>query len=103
MAALGLTFKARTDDLRDSPALAVIDRLVRAGATVTAYDPTRKEPRPGISVATDPFDACRDASVLVVLTEWDELRWLDMGVVRSRMESPQIVDAWGIIEPAAAR
>lgn len=70
---------------------------------MTAYDPSQKEALPGIEVVTDPYDACSDASVLVVLTEWDELRWLDLGVVRTRMTSPQIVDARGVIEPAAAR
>ena len=103
VAAWGLTFKAGTDDLRDSPALAVIGRLVAAGAEVTAYDPTRRDPLPGLSVSSDPYDACEDASALVVLTEWDEFRWLDLGLVRSRMARPRIVDTRGLIEPAAAR
>ena len=103
VAAWGLTFKAGTDDLRDSPALAVIDRLAAAGAEVTAYDPTRRDPLPGMTIVTDPYDACEDASVLAVLTEWDQFRWLDLGSVRSRMASPRIVDTRGLIEPAAAR
>jgi UDPglucose 6-dehydrogenase len=103
VAAWGLTFKAGTDDLRDSPAVAVIERLAAAGAEVTAYDPTRRDPLPAMTVVADPYDACEDASVLAVLTEWDQFRWLDLGLVRSRMASPRIVDTRGLIEPAAAR
>ncbi|HET9072598.1 MAG TPA: UDP-glucose/GDP-mannose dehydrogenase family protein [Acidimicrobiales bacterium] len=103
VAAWGLTFKAGTDDLRESPALVVIGRLADAGATVAAYDPTRKEPLPGMEVVADPYDACEAADVLVVLTEWDEFRWLDLGIVRSRMAAAHIVDTRGLIEPAAAR
>ncbi len=103
VAAWGLTFKAGTDDLRDSPALAVIDRLGAAGAVVRAYDPTRRDPLPGVEVVADPYEACEDASVLAVLTEWDQFRWLDLGSVRSRMARPRIVDTRGLIEPAAAR
>jgi UDPglucose 6-dehydrogenase len=103
VAVWGLSFKARTDDLRDSPALAVVERLVKAGAAVTAYDPTRTDPLPDMQIVTDPYDACDDAEVLVVLTEWDEFRWLDLGVVRTRMAAPRIVDARGVIDPPAAR
>jgi UDPglucose 6-dehydrogenase len=103
VAVWGLAFKARTDDLRDSPAIEVIRRLVKAGACVRAYDPTRTEPLPDMEVTTDPYDACEDAEVLVVLTEWDEFRWLDLGVVRTRMASPRIVDARALLDPAAAR
>jgi UDPglucose 6-dehydrogenase len=103
VAAWGLTFKARTDDLRDSPALAVISRLVDAGAKVAAYDPTVAKNLEGMVICSDPYDACDDAEVLVVLTEWDEFRWLDLGIVRTHMAHPRIVDARNIIEPAAAR
>jgi UDPglucose 6-dehydrogenase len=103
IAVWGLTFKARTDDLRDSPALQVIERLVKAGASVRAYDPTRTEPLPDMDVVTDPYDVCDDAEVLVLLTEWDEFRWLDLGIVRTRMASPRLVDTRNLIEPAAAR
>jgi UDPglucose 6-dehydrogenase len=103
VAVWGLTFKARTDDLRYSPSLEVIERLVTAGATVRAYDPTRTAPLPGIDVATDPYDACDEAEVLVILTEWDEFRWLDLGLVRARMAKPRVFDARAVIEPAAAR
>ena len=103
VAVWGLTFKARTDDLRDSPALEVIARLVKAGAQVRAYDPTRTAPLEGIELALDAYAACEEAEVLVILTEWDEFRWLDLGMVRTRMAAARIFDARAVIEPAAAR
>ena len=103
VAAWGLTFKAGTDDRRHSPAIAIINRLTRAGATVRAYDPTVREPLPGMDVHPEPYGACRDASVLTILTEWDELRWLDFGKISSLMASPCIVDARNLLDPAAMR
>jgi UDPglucose 6-dehydrogenase len=103
VAVWGLTFKARTDDLRDSPALEVVERLMKRGADVHAYDPTVNEPLPGMTTHPDPYEACTDAKALVILTEWDEFRWLDLAQVRTRMDGHCIVDARNILEPAAAR
>ena len=103
IAVWGLTFKARTDDLRASPSLHVIERLVKAGATIQAYDPTVTTQLPDMTTTTDPYAACEDASVLVILTEWDEFRWLDLGMARVRMAAPSIVDGRNLIDPAAAR
>ena len=81
----GLTFKARTDDLRESPSIAIIERLLAKGAKVQAHDPTVDGPKPGlpdgIEVCADPYAAAEGADVLVVLTEWDDYRWLDAGRV----------------------
>lgn len=103
VAVWGLTFKAKTDDLRDSPSLYVIERLVKEGAQVTAYDPTVTKPLPDISVTTDPYDACNEADVLAVLTEWDEFKAFDLGVVRTRMAKPTIVDGRNLLEPGAVK
>ena len=103
VAAWGLTFKAATDDRRHSPAIAIINRLTRAGATVRAYDPTVRQPLPGMTVHQEPYGACRDASVLTILTEWEELRWLDFDKISSLMASPRIVDARNLLDPAAIR
>jgi len=143
---LGLTFKANTDDLRDSPALAVVARLLEEGAVVAAYDPAAgerapaalaarlpdrreivlaeapvlagsrpdpdveapPEPHPGVasprlSIAADPYDACREAAVVAVLTEWDEFRWLDFDRVKVLMAAPAVVDARNLLDPAALR
>ncbi len=99
----GLTFKAGTDDRRHSPAVAIAEGLSAARASVRAYDPTVRQPLPGLQVCLEPYGACRDASVLVVLTEWDELRGLDFDKVRSLMTSPRIVDARNLLDPAAMR
>jgi UDPglucose 6-dehydrogenase len=102
VAVWGLTFKARTDDLRDSPALAIIGRLTAAGATVQAYDPTVNGPKPGlpedITIAADPYTACKGAHVLAVLTEWDEFRWLEVGQVAEAMAGRAIVDARNLLD-----
>ena len=101
VAVWGLTFKARTDDLRDSPSLAIIQRLIAAGATVQAFDPTVTGPRPGlptdITIADTPYAACTGADVLAVLTEWDEFRWLDIEQVGSAMNRRSVVDARNIL------
>jgi UDPglucose 6-dehydrogenase len=103
----GLTFKANTNDLRDSPAIEVARRLVGDGMAVRAYDPMGGESAtdlvPGLEVVTDPYEACTDADVLVVLTEWDEFRWVDFTRVADLMAARSIVDARNLLDPSAMR
>jgi len=101
--AWGLTFKARTDDLRDSPALEVIARLRAKGARVKAFDPAVTRPLDGIEVCADPYAACDGAAALVVLTEWDEFRRLDFTKVAGLLTEPRVVDARNLLDPAALR
>jgi UDPglucose 6-dehydrogenase len=101
VAAWGLAFKARTDDIRDSPALEVIRRLRSRGATVRAYDPAVHAPIEGVEVCADPYAACEDADVLVVLTEWDEFRWLDLDKVAAAMKGRAIVDSRNVLDRSA--
>jgi UDPglucose 6-dehydrogenase len=106
--AWGLAFKANTDDLRDSPAVFVAEQLLAEGAHVCAYDPAARESAasrlPGIEIATDAYAAAADASVLVLLTEWDEFRWLDLDRVHESMQPPRaVVDARNLLDPAAMR
>jgi UDPglucose 6-dehydrogenase len=105
VAVWGLTFKARTDDLRESPSLAVAAELAARGAKVRAYDPTVHRPIPGsdIDVCADPFIACDGAVVLAVLTEWDEFRWLDLERVGEAMAARAIVDARNLLDRSAAK
>jgi UDPglucose 6-dehydrogenase len=103
VAVWGLTFKARTDDTRRSPSIEVIDRLRARGAKVRAYDPAAKETPEGVERAADPYAACEGADVLAVLTEWDELRWVDFEKVAGLMRSPMIVDCRNLLDPAAVR
>jgi UDPglucose 6-dehydrogenase len=102
IAVWGLTFKARTDDLRESPSLAVIGRLEAAGATVKAHDPTVSGPKAGlpdgITICDDPYAACEGADVLVVLTEWDDYRWLDASKVAAVMTRHAVVDARNLLD-----
>ena len=101
--AWGLTFKARTDDVRDSPAIKVLQRLRDRGAKVRAYDPAVKEPIDGIDVVDDPYAACAGAEVLVVLTEWDEFKWLDFDKVAEEMNARRIVDARNLLDRGVLR
>jgi UDPglucose 6-dehydrogenase len=106
--AWGLTFKANTDDLRDSPALVVCRRLLDEGAVVRAYDPAAGETAaallPGLEVVADPYEAVAGASLLALLTEWDAFRWLDFARVADAMSAPRaLVDARNLLDPAAMR
>ena len=102
--AWGITFKARTDDPRESPSLEVVRRLQDRGASVRAYDPAASPAGlDDITRLDDPYAVCEGADVLVVLTEWDDFRWLDLDKVRSLMASPRIVDARNLLDPAVAR
>jgi UDPglucose 6-dehydrogenase len=106
IAVWGLTFKAGTDDLRDSPALEVIRRLLERGASVRAYDPTVQDRLPDhlsslvVEVCPDAYAACDGAAVLTVLTEWDEFRWVNFDKVAELMSHPSIVDARNLLDPA---
>jgi UDPglucose 6-dehydrogenase len=104
----GLTFKANTDDLRDSPAVVVCRRLLEEGARVRAYDPAAGEAAgallPGLDVVADAYEAVGDAQLLALLTEWDEFRWLDFSRVADAMVAPHaLVDARNLLDPVAMR
>lgn len=101
IAVWGLTFKARTDDLRESPSLGIIERLATKGALVKAFDPTVSHELAHMETVRDPYAACEGASVLAVLTEWDEFRWLDFEKVAGLMADQKIVDARNLLDRAA--
>jgi UDPglucose 6-dehydrogenase len=101
VAVWGLTFKARTDDTRESPALRIVSLLAGHGAEVQAYDPAIKGPVGGVVPAADPYSVCDGARVLAVLTEWDDFRWLDFDKVAGLMETPRLVDARNLLDRAA--
>jgi UDPglucose 6-dehydrogenase len=109
VAVWGLTFKANTDDRRDSPSLQISHRLAGLGAVVQAFDPTVDaaaevpDDLAGLTLRADPYDAVAGARALVVLTEWDEFRWLDFARVLAAMAQPQIIDARNLLDPAAVR
>ncbi|MEO6121370.1 MAG: UDP-glucose/GDP-mannose dehydrogenase family protein [Acidimicrobiales bacterium] len=103
VAVWGLAFKARTDDVRFSPALEVIRRLQARGAVVRAFDPAATTDIAGVELCGDPYAACEGADVLVVLTEWEEFAALDLDKVKAAMRSPTIVDARNLLDADLAR
>lgn len=104
VAVWGLTFKAFTDDLRDSPAVEIVGRLVAAGADVCAYDPEVAKDTvmgAGVEVVDDPYAACVGADALVVLTEWPEFGRLDLDRVADALAAPRIVDTRNVVDRTA--
>lgn len=104
---LGLSFKPETDDMRESPAIDIIHKLIEGGSTVRAYDPVAMDESKhyisGVEYAVDEYDAIRDADVMVIVTEWNQFRALDMEKVRSLLKSPKIADLRNVYEPADMR
>jgi UDPglucose 6-dehydrogenase len=107
IAILGLAFKPETDDIREAPALKIIEDLLSGGAKVRAYDPaaieTARRILPGIEYCEDEYEAARGSDVLVVVTEWNQFRRLDMPRLKEVMREPNIVDLRNIYEPETMR
>lgn len=103
--AWGIAFKPNTDDVRDSPALAVIRDLLGRGARVRAYDPVVGEglTPAGVERAPGAIEAAEGADALLLLTEWNEFRWLDFARVRDVMARPVVVDARNFLDPHLLR
>ncbi|GGG49909.1 UDP-glucose 6-dehydrogenase [Caldovatus sediminis] len=109
IAVLGLTFKPETDDMRDAPSLAVVPRLVEAGARLRAFDPAGMEnarallPAAGIEYAAGALEAAQGADALVLLTEWNEFRALSPDRLRAAMRGDVVLDLRNVWDPAAMR
>jgi UDPglucose 6-dehydrogenase len=104
---LGLSFKPETDDMRESPATDIINQLVKRGAKVKAFDPVAMEEAkhvlPDIEYAHDEYDAITGADMLVIITEWNQFRALDMEKVKQLLKSPKIADLRNVYEPEDMR
>lgn len=104
VAVLGLTFKPNTDDMRDSPAIAVIQTLQDGGAKVKAYDPEGTEQAKlvleNVEYCSGPYQAIEGADALAIVTEWDEFRALDLARVKSLLNEPVLIDLRNIYTPA---
>lgn len=101
IASWGLTFKALTDDLRDSPAVEIVTRLLADGASVSVFDPTVTVAPKGldaITVSASPLEACAGADVIAVLTEWDDFRWVSPTDAAGAVSVKQIVDARNLLD-----
>jgi UDPglucose 6-dehydrogenase len=97
----GIAFKPNTDDSREAPAIAVIEKLLRLGATVSAYDPIARLPdglKGQVIVCTDPYDAVDQADVLILVTEWSEFRNADIKKLAARMKQRNIVDGRNVLD-----
>jgi UDPglucose 6-dehydrogenase len=104
VALLGLTFKPNTDDLREAPSLKIARSLEKRGARVVGYDPVAGKKAaallPGLKVAFDPYEALSGAHAAVVVTEWEEVRSLDLVRVAALMHHPKLlVDGRNVYEP----
>ena len=104
---LGLSFKPETDDMRESPAIEIVHSMIARGATVRAFDPVAMDEAKhfinGIEYASDEYDAIKDADALVIVTEWNQFRALDMEKVKSLLKAPKIADLRNIYEPSDMR
>jgi UDPglucose 6-dehydrogenase len=108
VALLGLTFKPNTDDLRESPAIAILDAMLAEGAKVNAFDPVAMAiaaltKRSGVRYCEDEYTTAEGADVLVVATEWNQFRALDTERLKSAMKAPVMVDLRNVYEPEAMR
>jgi len=103
IAVWGLAFKPRTDDIREAPALFLIDELQKLGAKIKAFDPVAEENAKktlkDIEYAQNPYNAIEGADALVICTEWDEFRDLDKEKIRSLLNNPNIIDGRNIYDP----
>jgi len=103
---LGLTFKPNTDDMRDAPSLAIIPALQDKGAKVQAFDPEGHEARQmlrDVDFKDDPYAVAEGADVLVIITEWDQFRALDLDRIKLLMNKPVLIDLRNIYKPADVR
>jgi UDPglucose 6-dehydrogenase len=107
IAILGVTFKPNTDDMRDAPSLTIVPALIGGGATVRVVDPQGRAEGlallPGVEWCDDPYTATADADAVVLLTEWNEFRALNLSDMARSMKSPRMVDLRNIYSKSAAR
>jgi UDPglucose 6-dehydrogenase len=104
---LGLSFKPETDDIRESPAVDIILELLSRGAAVQAFDPQAMENArkvlPTVSLCANEYDAAQGADALVIVTEWNQFRMLDLERIKSLLRRPVIADLRNIYDPVAMR
>lgn len=104
---LGLSFKPETDDLRDAPSVDILRALIERGAEVQAFDPAAMKHfgklLPEVRLVDDEYEACQDADALVIMTEWNQFRMLDLVRVKACLRQPVVVDLRNVYEPTAMR
>ena len=104
---LGLAFKPNTDDIRESPAMDIVQAMMEAGARVKAYDPAgmdnAREELPDVEYCADTYEVAEGSDALVILTEWNQFRKLDLSRIKGLLSSPKVVDLRNIYDPATMR
>jgi UDPglucose 6-dehydrogenase len=107
IAVLGLTFKPNTDDMRDAPALDIVPALQAEGAKVRAFDPEgmneAKHMLKDVQFATGPYDCVQNADAVVIITEWDQFRALDLDRIKDALKTPTLIDLRNIYRPEEMR
>lgn len=100
---LGLSFKPNTDDMRDAPSITIANELIKDGANVRAYDPIAMEEAasvmPGVEMIDNPYQMAEGCDLLMLITEWNEFRHLDLARVREVMKRPKLFDGRNIYDP----
>ncbi len=104
---LGLAFKPNTDDMREAPSIDIARMLAEAGVKVRAYDPVAVENArsilPDVAMFSDPYDMAKDTDALILITEWNEFKQLDLGRIRAGMKTPVLFDGRNVYDPAEVR
>ncbi|MBS1106349.1 MAG: UDP-glucose/GDP-mannose dehydrogenase family protein [Deltaproteobacteria bacterium] len=107
VAVLGLSFKPETDDMRDAPSVDILQKLQQRGATIRAFDPVAMtnaaRELPDVTLCKNEYEACENADALVLMTEWNQFRMLDLERVRTLLREPVVVDLRNVYDPAAMR
>jgi UDPglucose 6-dehydrogenase len=106
IAVWGLAFKPKTDDMREAPSLEILPELLKSGAKLRAFDPVAAENAKkilgtsNIEYVSSPYDAANGADILLILTEWDEFRAIDLSRIASSMKGKSVFDGRNIYQPA---
>lgn len=100
---LGLAFKPDTDDMRDAPSITIIELLQKDGASIKAYDPQARDNAEkifqNVNFCQDPYEVAKDCDLLIIVTEWNEFKEVNLKKIKSLMKSPKIIDARNIYDP----
>ena len=103
VAVLGLSFKPDTDDMRDAPAVTIIELLQKDGAKIKAYDPqamsNARKLLTNVEFCKDPYEACKNADLLIIVTEWNEFKEMNLKKIKETMKEANIIDSRNIFEP----
>jgi UDPglucose 6-dehydrogenase len=103
----GLAFKPNTDDMRDAPSIDISEELIARGAAVRGYDPVAMQVAhpllPAVELVADPYEMAKGCDGLIVVTEWNEFKQLDLGTIKGSLKTPVVYDGRNIYDPATMK